>query len=131
VAGHVLEPDEYELGLESPDGVVAAALRSNDAVVTLDTEVTPELAAEGLARDVVREIQNARKADGLVVTDRIEVFVEVASSATVDAIRVHEGYIAGEVLATALTVGAGPDDLHLHDAKVDGEPFRFSVRVCG
>ena len=78
VAGYTLAEDEYELALESPDDVVAAALRSNDAVVTLDTEVTPELAAEGLARDIVREIQNARKAEDLVVTDRIDVWVEVA-----------------------------------------------------
>ena len=76
VGGHTLQPDEYELALESPDDVVAAALRSNDAVVTLDTDVTPELEAEGLARDVVREIQNARKAEDLVVTDRIDVWVD-------------------------------------------------------
>ena len=80
VAGHTLAEGEYELALESPDDVVAAALRSNDAVVTLDTDVTPELAAEGLARDIVREIQNARKAEDLVVTDRIDVWVAVASS---------------------------------------------------
>ena len=54
VAGQELAPGEYELALESPEGVTAAALRSNDAVVTLDTDVTPELAAEGLARDVIR-----------------------------------------------------------------------------
>ena len=57
VAGQVLAPGEYELALESPEGVTAAALRSNDAVVTLDTVVTPELAAEGLARDVIRAVK--------------------------------------------------------------------------
>ena len=80
VGGHLLQPDEYELALESPEGVVAAALRSNDAVVTLDTDVTPELEAEGLARDVVREIQNARKAEDLVVTDRIDLWIDAASA---------------------------------------------------
>ena len=123
----MLQPDEYELALESPEGVVAAALRSNDAVVTLDTDVTPELEAEGLARDIVREIQNARKAEDLVVTDRIAVSIDVASDAASAAIAAHQGYIAEQVLATSITMGAGPDTLTVHDAKVDGEPFRFQI----
>ena len=129
VAGHVLAEDEYELALESPDDVAAAALRSNDAVVTLDTEVTPELAAEGLARDIVREVQNARKAEDLVVTDRIDVWFEIESDAAAAAIGAHEAYIAEQVLATSLTVGPGPDRLTIHEAKIDGEPFRFTLRV--
>ncbi|MDW3219585.1 MAG: isoleucine--tRNA ligase [Acidimicrobiales bacterium] len=126
-AGHVLAEDEYELALESPDDVVAAALRSNDAVVTLDTEVTEALAAEGLARDIVREVQNARKAEDLVVTDRIEVWFEVESAAAAEAITAHDAYIADQVLATSLTIGAGPDDLRIHEATIDGEPFRFTL----
>ncbi|MEM7140586.1 MAG: isoleucine--tRNA ligase [Actinomycetota bacterium] len=131
VGGHVLAEDEYELALESPDDVVAAALRSNDAVVTLDTEVTPELAAEGLARDIVREVQNARKDEDLVVTDRIEVWFEVESADAAAAIAAHESYVAEQVLATGVTVGAGPDDLRIHEATIDGEPFRFTLRVAG
>ncbi len=129
VAGHVLDEDEYELALESPDGVAAAALRSNDAVVTLDIEVTPELAAEGLARDIVREIQNARKAEDLVVTDRIEVFVDVASDATRAALSAHEAYVAEQVLATSISMAAGDDRLIVHDATIDDEPFRFTIAV--
>ncbi|MEQ8841956.1 MAG: isoleucine--tRNA ligase [Acidimicrobiales bacterium] len=129
VAGHVLAEDEYELALESPDDVVAAALRSNDAVVTLDTDVTPELAAEGLARDIVREVQNARKAEDLVVTDRIRVWVEVASTGAVAALEVHRAYVAEQVLATEVVTGAGDDHLHIHEATLDGEPFRFTLCV--
>jgi len=110
VAGHTLGEGEYRLDLQSPEGVVAAALPSNDAVVTLDTAVTPELQAEGLARDVVREIQNARKAEDLVVTDRISVRIASASEAVRAAVEVHRGYIAGEVLATELAV-VPPDNL--------------------
>ena len=129
VGGHTLQPDEYDLALESPEGVVAAALRSNDAVVTLDTEVTPELEAEGLARDVVREIQNARKAEDLVVTDRIDVWVDVASDTVTAGINAHQSYIAEQVLATSITMGAGDDDLTVHDAKVGGETLRFFLRA--
>jgi isoleucyl-tRNA synthetase len=128
VAGHVLSEDEYELALESPEGVVAAALRSNDAVVTLDTEVTPELAAEGLARDVVREIQNARKAEDLVVTDRINVQIDDASDDAKAAIALHGDYIAGEVLALSIDLGPAEETAVLHEAKIDGQLFRFRVR---
>jgi isoleucyl-tRNA synthetase len=130
VAGYTLAEDEYDLALESPDDLVAAALRSNDAVVTLDTAVTPELAAEGLARDIVREIQNARKAENLVVTDRIDVWVDIASDAVAAAIETHRGYITEQVLATSIRVAFDPDDhLTIHDAKVDGEPLRFVLAV--
>jgi isoleucyl-tRNA synthetase len=129
VGEHVLTQDEYDLALESPDGVVAAALRSNDAVVTIDTDITPELAAEGLARDVVREVQNARKAEDLVVTDRIDVWVEVASVDTLAALDTHRDYVASQVLATGIVAGPGDDHLHIHEAKIDGEPFRFTLAV--
>ncbi|MEM9465313.1 MAG: isoleucine--tRNA ligase, partial [Actinomycetota bacterium] len=129
VGGHTLQADEYELALESPEGVVAAALRSNDAVVTLDTDVTPELEAEGLARDVVREIQTARKTEDLVVTDRIDVWIDVASDAATAAIETHEAYIAEQVLATSITLGAGADELAVHDAKVGGDVLRFSLKI--
>jgi isoleucyl-tRNA synthetase len=129
VAGYELAENEYELALESPEGVVAAALRSNDAVVTLDTVVSPELAAEGLGRDIVREIQNARKAEDLVVTDRIEVWVTEASTDATAALETHGSYIAEQVLATSLVVGAAPAELRNHEAKIDGVPFLFSLRV--
>ena len=56
---------------QARDGDATAALRGNDAVVNLDTDVTDELRAEGTARDLVRQVQQARKEEGLVVTDRI------------------------------------------------------------
>ena len=134
VSGHVLAADEYELALESPEGVVAAALRSNDAVVSLDTDVTPELAAEGLARDVVREIQNARKSEDLVVTDRITVWIDSSTDAVAAAIAAHEAYIAEQVLATSITITAEAEDAavndhRIHEARVDNEVLSFSLAV--
>jgi isoleucyl-tRNA synthetase len=128
VAGHTLAADEYSLALESPEGVTAAALRTNDAVVTIDTDVTPDLEAEGLARDVVREIQNARKTEDLVVTDRIAVWVDVASDEVTAAVQTHEGYVAEQVLAVSIAYGTLPDDVDVHDARVGGQVFRFAIR---
>ncbi|MFI5045163.1 MAG: isoleucine--tRNA ligase, partial [Acidimicrobiales bacterium] len=72
-AGQNLSEGEFELTLEAGAERAAAPLRGNDAVVELDIDVTPELAAEGTARDLVRSIQQARKDAGLEVTDRVHV----------------------------------------------------------
>jgi isoleucyl-tRNA synthetase len=69
--------------------------------VVLDTVVTPELAAEGLARDVVRAVQQARKDAGFDVSDRIHLELE-SDAGTLGAMRDHQDLIAGETLAVAV-----------------------------
>ncbi|MEM9610367.1 MAG: isoleucine--tRNA ligase [Actinomycetota bacterium] len=127
--GAVLAEDEFDLALDAPEGVAAAALPSNDAVVVLDTEVTPELAAEGLARDVIRAIQQARKDEALNITDRIAVVVD-APDDVAEAVTTHEAQISGTVLATSLALGdvAGEGG---HETKVDGRPVRVRISVAG
>jgi isoleucyl-tRNA synthetase len=73
VDGIALEPGEYDLALEA-GGVAegtAIALLAGGGFVLLDTATTPELEAEGLARDVIRAVQDTRKAAGFDVSDRI------------------------------------------------------------
>ena len=124
VAGHTLSADEFDLSLESPEGVTAAALGSADAVVVLDAEVTPELVAEGLARDVVRQVQQARRDADLVVTDRINLRLS-GDEAVLDAVRIHQDYVAGQVLATELSLGEVPADAV--DTEVEGLALRISL----
>ena len=80
--------------------------------VALDLDVTPELRREGMARDVIRLVQDARKADGLEVTDRITLRWEAADPELATALTEHGQLIAGEVLATEFgpreTAGDGP-----------------------
>ncbi|MEH3034190.1 MAG: isoleucine--tRNA ligase [Aeromicrobium erythreum] len=72
--------------------------------VALDTQVTPELEAEGLARDLVRGVQQARRDAGLEVSDRIALVVG-GDDAVLAAARTHADLIAAETLATSLEVG--------------------------
>ncbi|GIH11346.1 isoleucine--tRNA ligase [Rhizocola hellebori] len=72
-AGVTLQEGEYELRLVAADAEHSAALPGG--VVVLDTTLTPELSAEGLARDVVRVVQQARRDADLAVTDRIDLVV--------------------------------------------------------
>ncbi len=102
VAGGVqLQEGEYELELTVADDASAIAFLPSGGFVVLDTAVTPELAAEGLARDAVRAVQQARKDSGLEVTDRIALVLSGDAEA-VAAIEAHRELIAGETLATSL-----------------------------
>jgi isoleucyl-tRNA synthetase len=102
--GVPLQEGEYELKLVAADVEHSAPLPGGEGVVVLDTAVTPQLAAEGLARDVVRVAQQARRAAGLDVADRITLTVE-ASPEVSAAVEAHRDFIARETLAVALTVG--------------------------
>lgn len=105
-----LSGDQFSLSttVEVEDGQVATVL-GDGAVVVLDTEITPELEAEGYARDLVRSIQDERKSQDLHVSDRIELVLEVPVE-KVESVQAHAPMIAHEVLATELKVQAGTDD---------------------
>ncbi|MGH3260304.1 MAG: DUF5915 domain-containing protein, partial [Streptosporangiaceae bacterium] len=100
-AGVELEPGEYELRLAATDPDSTSALPGNLGLIALDTRVTPELAAEGTARDVVRIVQQARRDAGLDVSDRIRLTIG-ADGAAGDAIRAHAGLVTAETLAVSL-----------------------------
>ena len=92
----------------TPDDVIVTetpkqgwAVAREGETVALDLAVTPELAALGLAREVVRAVQEARKNAGLAVTDRIDL-AWAADEETAAAIRAHADLIAGEVLAVSM-----------------------------
>ncbi|HEY0951492.1 isoleucine--tRNA ligase [Nocardioides sp.] len=102
-----LELQEGEYTLETVAGAAddstAVGMLRGGGFVVLDTEVTPELAAEGLARDLVRAVQQARRDAGLEVSDRIA--LTIGGSAEVQAAaRTHEQLITGETLATSYDV---------------------------
>lgn len=103
-------------------GVVVAA--DDRLSVALDTTVTPALAREGLAREVVKVVQGLRRAAGLEVSDRITLSWASGSPRVAEAMAEHRDWLAGEVLAVAVTVaapGAGPP------FKVDGELVEVSI----
>ncbi|HCU48408.1 MAG TPA: isoleucine--tRNA ligase, partial [Micromonosporaceae bacterium] len=101
-AGVTLQPEEYELRLVAADAEHSAALPGDSGVVVLDTTVTPELQAEGLARDVVRVVQQARRQAELAVTDRIDLVVS-GSPAVVAAVQAHESFVRSETLAESIS----------------------------
>ncbi|TKG66700.1 isoleucine--tRNA ligase [Prauserella endophytica] len=106
-AGIELVEGEYERRLVAKDSGAAAELPGGSGLVLLDTDVTPDLAAEGVARDLVRVVQQARRDAGLDVADRITLTVD-APEDVLAAARAHERFVAAETLATAVEYGPVP-----------------------
>ena len=96
--------------------------------VALEVAITPELRREGLARDFVRQVQDARKSDGLQVTDRISVAWSAADPEVSAALSEHAGLISAEVLAddfAAVQPGRDPGGEGEPTAGEPGEPGAF------
>jgi isoleucyl-tRNA synthetase len=128
-AGVELEPGEYEVRLAAAHPQSTSALPGNSGLVELDLSVTPELAAEGTARDVVRIVQQSRRDAGLAVSDRIKLTVG-ADGVVADAVRAHADFVAGETLAVELTVVPFDSIEAPAQPAGDGGSVRVSVAVA-
>ncbi|MFT5285233.1 MAG: isoleucyl-tRNA synthetase [Planctomycetota bacterium] len=104
VAGIELESSEFSLQLiarEGLEGLAIQSLSTNDAVVALNVAMTPELEREGVARDVVRAVQQARKDAGLEVSDHIQLRLEGPDEIS-SAVKEHEQYLCEQTLTNSL-----------------------------
>jgi isoleucyl-tRNA synthetase len=110
----VLQSDEYSSRLVAADPEYTAALPDGAGLVVLDGTVTPELEAEGWAKDRIRELQELRKSMGLDVSDRIDVVMSVPAERA-DWARTHRDLIAGEILATSFEFGEPGDPVDIGD----------------
>jgi isoleucyl-tRNA synthetase len=117
VAGHVLEPGEFQLRLVPKPGVACAPLASNDAIAVLDLTLSDALVEEGVARDVVRGVQQARKEAGLHVSDRIRLALVLPSDWRA-AVEHHRDWIAEQTLARSIELVDALEDsaLSRHEA---------------
>jgi len=117
---HELAPEDLNIVMEPLEGyeVEAEAGRA----VALSLELDPELRREGLAREIVHAVQNARKQAGLEVTDRISLSLS-GDEELLGAAREHEEYVAGETLATSVTY----DGAEGVAALVDGRELAIAV----
>lgn len=108
IAGHLLTDGEFDSVLEVSRADSAVEFLATGGFVLLDTEVTPELEQEGLARDIIRVIQQERKNAGLDVSDRIHLHL-ITDDTGAAAVSQFEALISGETLATSLEITVSPD----------------------
>jgi isoleucyl-tRNA synthetase len=118
-----LEPQEILVDMVRLPGFAAA--QGPRSTVVLDTSLTPELVAEGLVRDFVRGVQDARKQADLKIEDTIELAFEADPEAAA-AIESFQGYIKTETLATAIHARAvaGFSDALENDESASESPDR-------
>jgi isoleucyl-tRNA synthetase len=109
VGGLELVDGEFDLELRAAEESTAIAFLPGGGFVLLDTVTTPELEAEGLARDVIRAIQDTRKAADLQVSDRITLAIRGDNRDDVDALQSFSETIAGETLARQVTIELATD----------------------
>jgi isoleucyl-tRNA synthetase len=124
LGGVELGPEEVAVVEEPVTGW--RVVRDGATAVALDLEVSPGLRLEGLARDLVRAVQDLRKAAGLEVADRIELAVK-ADGEVAEAVAAHRDYLLGETLATSLH-GAPQGDGHDARVDLDGQEVRIWLR---
>jgi isoleucyl-tRNA synthetase len=111
-AAIALEPDELLVDAVEREGY--AVIEEGGYTVALDIALTPELVREGMARDLVRAIQDARKAAGLNIADTIALWVAMDTENEDDTetrtmLDEYAGYVSDETLATRFTIAPVPD----------------------
>jgi isoleucyl-tRNA synthetase len=127
-AGHELAEGDYFLSLVPREAASARALAGNEMVVSVALELTPALEREGLARDVVRQVQQARKQAGFDVSDHIKLFIGVSHFSELRlAVEEHMDMIAGETLADDVVVVDGPLPDGERATVADGRVFHLRV----
>jgi isoleucyl-tRNA synthetase len=120
---HTLGGEDLTLALAPLEGYEVEAEAGH--AVALQLEIDEELRREGLAREIVRSVQNARKEAGLEITDRIALGLGGAAD-LIEVAREHQSYIAGETLAQSVALGDGNGDAE-SVANIDGHELRISV----
>jgi isoleucyl-tRNA synthetase len=120
-----LNPNEVLVQTQPAEGLAVAA----DKLITVavDAVITPELRSEGLAREVVRRIQDMRKKAGFNIEDRIKTYY-VASGEIAGVFQAWGSYIQAETLTVELTAGEPPAEAYREEQKIEGETVVLGVR---
>jgi isoleucyl-tRNA synthetase len=125
LAGFTLDPADIMVTLKAPDGWAGVADRSTQVLV--DTRITEDLAHEGMARDVIRQVQELRKKANLEMEDRITLRLATDAANLRQAIDTHRDYIANETLTIQWASQPLNGEGHRASVKVDGQPLTIEL----
>ena len=117
-------PEEVEITTDPKPGYVLES--EGDLLVGLDIVMTDELKKEGLARDIVRRIQDQRKKAALDISDHIEIYYRTGPRLR-DVFAKHREYIASETLASKLTDSEIPSHCFIVEYVLEGEALRVGI----
>jgi isoleucyl-tRNA synthetase len=119
-----LSPEEVAVALEPREGYRVS--QEGDYLVAVDVTLTDELLQEGLARELVRRIQNLRKEADFRIEDKIGIYYE-GDPELVRVMRDYVGYISQETLAQEMAEGAGPEGSRTGRHEIEGKSITFHL----
>lgn len=119
-----LLPEEVEVRPQPKKGYILT--EEQDITVGVCTVVNEELKREGLAREIVRRIQNQRREADFNIADRIEIYYETGPKLT-EVITTQEDYIASETLSISIHKIELPKEAHISNYEIDGESLRIGL----
>lgn len=122
----VLEAGEFEITFQAREGFAVAG--DQGVVVALDTQITPELKAEGYAREVVRYIQDLRKQANFQVDDRIQAYVVTSDPELKQALEQFSDYLKRETLSETLELTTPFKADAETEEKLEGKLVKVGVR---
>lgn len=125
IAERPLNPELEAILLEELN-IKSARYQGEGGGLTLDTEISQDLKLEGLARDLVRKIQDLRKQSGFAVEDRIRLFYE-GDGVLAEALERWRDYIASETLAVAVAHGPAPDGASCETLRIEAHDLKVCV----
>jgi isoleucyl-tRNA synthetase len=127
---HTLTEQDVILTMRAPEGY--SVERDGAHAVALELTIDDSLLREGRAREIVHAVQNARKAAGLEIEDRIELALD-GDRALIEAAHEHEAYLGGETLAVSLLLGDGDAAAmdHREQTEVEGLPLEIALSRAG
>jgi isoleucyl-tRNA synthetase len=126
--GGSIKLDRSDLFAQAKAAVGWSGVADRETQIAIDTRITEELAQEGMAREVVRHVQDLRKKAGLEMEDRIELSLCTEPPRLQQAIEAHKGYICNETLAVKLTSQRLSDACPKVDVKVEGQALTIQLR---
>ncbi|MCW4020368.1 MAG: class I tRNA ligase family protein [Candidatus Bathyarchaeota archaeon] len=119
-----LLPEDVEVVTQPKVGY--ALSEEGDLVVTVDTTLTADLRKEGLARDIVRRIQNQRKEADFNIADWIETYYEAGSQLT-EVFEECGDYISAETLSKSIYKAKPPKGAYVATYEIEGEPLKIGL----
>ena len=122
--GEEIAEGEYELRINAQDG--HACMSDGGLFACLDLTIDRALELEGLARDIIRMVQNARREADLIPDDRIKLSL-VTDGDLKEAAEAHGDFIKSEVLATELSFDAAADAVYSEDAEIQGGKLTIAI----
>jgi isoleucyl-tRNA synthetase len=121
-----LDPADLWVTTKAPEGW--SGVEDRGTQVLIDARLTDALKREGMARDVIRQVQDLRKTADLQMEDRIELYLGTESDALRQAIAAHRDYIAAETLTVRWATAPLDGAAHRAEVKIDGQALTSMLR---